>query len=358
MAKPPLKFVQAFVDRHGHARYYFRRAGFKRVALPGLLGSPVFMSAYMDAMAGQAPQPTIIERAALPGTINALAVSYQSSAAYRSMKASTQAVYRNIIDRFREKHGDKRVDKLQRQHIVAMMAARADKPGGANNFRKAMRAMLKHAVDIGMRPDDPTQNVRAMPLKSDGFHSWTEEEIAQFEAFHPIGSKARLAFGLFLCTGQRRSDVVKMGRQHIRDGLIHVKQVKTGAELWIPVCEELQEIIAASSVGQMTFLVTEYGKPFSAPGFTNWFRDQCNKAGLKHCSAHGLRKACARRLADALCTEHEIAAITGHTSLREVVRYTRGADQKRLAISAMQKMKTGTEVSTPDQGLTIRAKIS
>jgi len=130
-----------------------------------------------------------------------------------------------------------------------------------------------------------------------------------------------------------------MGRQHIRNGMLHVKQAKTGAELWIPVTPELQQIIDASPVNQLTFITTELGKPFHSNGFSNWFRLKCDEAGLHHCSAHGLRKACARRLADALCTQHEIAAITGHASLKEVVRYTKGSNQRLLAISAMQKMR-------------------
>jgi integrase len=88
----------------------------------------------------------------------------------------------------------------------------------------------------------------------------------------------------------------------------------------------------------MTFLTTAFGKPFTAAGFGNWFRDQCNAAGLRHCSAHGLRKAAARRLAEAGCTEHEIAAITGHASLREVQRYTKAANRTKLAVAAMKKV--------------------
>jgi integrase len=181
-----------------------------------------------------------------------------------------------------------------------------------------------------------------LDTKSDGFHSWTDVEIAQFEAKHPVGSRARLAHALLLYTGQRRSDVVRMGRQHIRDGLLTVRQQKTGAELTIPVNAVLQAILAETPQDNLTFLITQFGKPFAAAGFGNWFREQCDSAGLPHCSAHGLRKAAARRLAEAGCTEHEIAAITGHASLREVARYTKAADQKRLAVRAMDKVKSRT----------------
>jgi integrase len=92
----------------------------------------------------------------------------------------------------------------------------------------------------------------------------------------------------------------------------------------------------------MTFLVTEIGKSFTAAGLGNWFREQCDMANLRHRSAHGLRKAAARRLAEAGCTEHEIAAITGHAHLREISRYTKAADQKRLAVAAMEKARSSS----------------
>jgi len=346
------KFVHGFLDRHGKPRFYFRRPGFKQFPLPGLPWSPEFMRAYEEALAGQ---PLLIgSERVKPGTIRALAVSYYNSVAFRSMKPSTQSVYRNIIERFcREtdkegrEYGDKRAATLQREHVVKLMAARAQKTGRANGLRKAVRAMMKHAVEIGLRADDPTRDVRAIRVKSDGFHSWTDAEIAQFENRHPIGSRARLALALLLYTGQRRSDVVRMGRQHIRDSVLHIRQQKTGAELAIPVHPDLAAIVAETPADHLTFLTTQFGQSFKTTGFGNWFREQCDVAGLKHCSAHGLRKAAARRLAEAGCTEHEIAAITGHASLREVSRYTKAADQKRLAAAAMEKVKARTSSGKP-----------
>jgi integrase len=338
MKKP--KFVHSFFDSRDKPRNVFRRPGFKQVTLPGLPWSPEFMAAYEAAMAGQSPQETAAIRAGLPGTIRALAVSYFNSIAFRSMKASTQQARRNIIERLCAEHGDKRTAAMQREHVVKLMAARADKPDSANGLRKVLRAMMQHAVEIGLRKDDPTRDVRAIHVKSDGFHSWTDAEIVQFEKRHEIGTRARLAFALLLYTGQRRSDVVCMGRQHVRDGAITVRQMKTGAALQIPIHAALAAIIAETPSDHLTYLTTQFGQPFTAAGFGNWFRERCDEAGLSHCSAHGLRKAAARRLAEAGCTEHEIAAITGHASLREIARYTKAADQIRLAVSAMNKVRT------------------
>ncbi len=86
--------------------------------------------------------------------------------------------------------------------------------------------------------------------------------------------------------------------------------------------------------------MTEQGSPFTPAGFGNWFRERCNEAGLPHCSAHGLRKACARRMAEAGCTPHEIKAITGHKTDGEVRRYTAKSDQMHLAKSALAKLQS------------------
>jgi integrase len=334
-----LKYVQQWLDtRNGQPRYYFRRPGFKRVPLPGSPYSAEFEAAYREAMAGQ-PAPVTGGREILPGTFNALAVSFLTSARFSKRAPSTQSVYRNVIDRLRVEAGDNRVALLEPKHVVGMMAARADKPESANLLRKVLRALMRHAIEIGMRQTDPTREVpRAIGNKSDGFHSWTDDEIAQFEAKHPIGTKARLAQALLVYTGQRRSDVVRMGPRDIRNGTLHIKQEKTRAELRIPVLPELQKIIAASPVGLTTFLVDGSGKPYKRKHFGRLFREYCDKAELHHCNTHGLRKAAARRFAEAGCTEHEIAAWTGHASLREVRRYTKAVDQERLAIVAAQKL--------------------
>jgi integrase len=257
MRRPP-KYVHGFIDRHGRPRFYFRRAGFKKIPLPGLPWSPAFMEAYETALAGQPLQ--IGSARTRPGTVRALAVSYFNSPDFRSLRPSSQAIYRGIIDRFCTQYGDNRIANLKREHVVKLMAARAQRPVAANNLRKVLRAMMRHAVEIGLRADDPTRDVRAIRVKSDGFHSWNDDEIAQFEKRHPIGSLGRLALALLLNTGQRRSDVVRMGPQHIRDGVLGVRQQKTGIELAIPVHSTLAAVIAETPTYHLTFLTNRFGR--------------------------------------------------------------------------------------------------
>jgi integrase len=271
----------------------------------------------------------------IPGSVDALCVAYYRSPDFLRLKTSTQAVRRNIIDKFRAAHGTKPVRGLRRAHVAEIIGAKAATPEAANNLRKVLRVILNYAVSIDMIAANPTIGVAKYQTRSDGYHTWTEDEIAKFEAVHAVGTRARLALALLLYTAQRRSDVVHMGRQHVPAGAIAVRQDKTGTALMIPMHPELARALASVPRTNMTFLTTERGAPFTSAGFGNWFRDQCDAAGLPQCSAHGLRKAAATRLANAGCSANQIAAITGHKSLGEIAHYTRAADQQRLARQAL-----------------------
>src|SRR6516225_6612767 len=220
MRRPP-KYVQGFVDRHGRPRFYFRRAGFKSMPLPGLPWSPAFMEVYQRAMGAQ-PKLIGTDRVK-PRSIKALAIVYYDSAAFKALKPITQGVYRNIIERFcRETdgdgspNGDKSVVTMMSRNVEELMEARKAKPDSANGLRKVLREMMKVAVKLEWRNTDPTLGVKKIKSKKlGGFHRWTDSEITQFEARHPVGTKARLAMALGLYTGQARQDVIAMGEQYI-----------------------------------------------------------------------------------------------------------------------------------------------
>jgi site-specific recombinase XerD len=213
----------------------------------------------------------------------------------------------------------------------------------ANKRLKSLKALFAFASEANLVQNDPTIGVRKIRYVSSGHHRWTEGEIGQFEQCHPIGTRARLALDLIRYTTGRREDAVRLGPQHIRDGRVVFRQAKlehrNPVDLDIPAHPELLASIAAAPSGHLTFLTTAYGKPFTPAGFGNWFRDRCNEAGLPHCSAHGLRKATATALAEGGATPHEIMAVTGHRSIAEAQRYTEEAQRKRLATSAMEKLR-------------------
>lgn len=349
------RFCSEFADRHGKIHVRFRRKGQASYYFKAMAWTPEFMQEYqacLDGDAAPAIQPGI--NRSKPGTFSALIAAYYASPEFMGLRSSTQNTYRGIIERFRAQHGDKRVASIERKHIKAIIGGLHATPAAANNLLARLKTLMAFAVDLGMRPDDPTIRIRGYGAKGDGFHTWAETEIAAFEARHPIGSKARLALALMLFTGQRRSDVVTMGRQHVTGGRIMVRQQKTDSRLEIPVHPVLQAVMGATPRENMTFLVTSFGRPFTPAGFGNWFRERCNEAGLPQCSAHGLRKAAARRLAEAGCSNQAIKAVTGHKTDREVTRYTAAADQARLADQAMALtygMDGERKLSNPAEGL-------
>jgi integrase len=331
-----LQYVQTFNAR-GRRYSYFRKPGSARIRL-GLPGSTELMSAYQAAL-DAAPRIEVGATLTVPDTLSALVVAYYTSADFQDLGSTTQQIRRYLIERLRGDFGKYPVKLLEAKHINATLT-RITKPHMRKQWLKMLRGLMAYAVRIGMRIDDPTADFKIKQRQSDGIVTWGESEIEAFRNHHPLGSRARLALELLLDTVQRRGDVVRMGRQHIRGDLIHVTQQKTGAKLRLPLLPELMAAIDATPSGHLTFLTTAKGKPFTAAGFGAWFRHQCDAAGLRGYSAHGLRKAGCRRLAEAGCTEKQIAAWSGHRSLAEIARYTKAADEEALARAAMDKMRT------------------
>jgi integrase len=328
MTKLHLKYVQSYRGYH-----YFRRRGSPYVQLPGIPGSVEFMTAYQSALA-TAPVAIGASMRSKPGSVSAAIAEYYGSQSFRALSGGTPAHRRSILERFREQYGDRRLAALPSEFIIALLDTLP--PFVARNWLKALRHFMRWCQSRKLVRMDPTLGVRVKAPKSDGLHTWSADEISQFEAHHPIGSRARLALALGLYTAQRRGDVVRMGPQHLRNGELSVRQAKTSAALVIPVLPELAAIIAATPTGHLTFLVTTTGKSYNPNDFSEQFRRWCDAAGLSpECSFHGLRKAALTRLADAGKTVHQIAAVSGHKSLKEVERYTKAADQKRLAREAL-----------------------
>lgn len=290
------KYTHEFTDHDGNKRYYLRVPGRKRGPLPGLPWSPEFMEARERALNAEWERPQLGASRTVPGTVNAALVSYyQSSAFTAALAKSTQGSRRAILEQFRTEHGDKRIALMHKTALQNILNSKT--PNVARNWRKAFRGLVDHCISLDMIKIDPLVGLKLAKLKkSGGYHTWTEDEIAQYEKRHPSGTKARLALVLLLQTGHARSDVVRMGRQHIKSGKISMRRQKTGVQFDIPLLPELvAELELHPKSQQLAFLTTSFNKPFTAAGFGNWFREQCDEADLSGCAAHGLRKAAAVR---------------------------------------------------------------
>lgn len=354
-----LRYVVEDTDRHGNVRLYFRKPGQGKVRLRGPIGSPEFLTDYRRA--ANPPKDKAESKAGKPGRIvpkslRWLLVEYLKSAMFKELDPRTQKVRRAILERACEEkgRGEHPYALLLPRHVRKWRDDMMDRPEAANGMVKAVRQLFRYAVTYDLHDTNPADLVEYLDSRNpDGFHSWTLAEIEAFENAHPVGTTARLALALGLYTGQRRADLIQFGRQHVRDGWLIFTQNKNRnrnpVRLEIPIIPELQRIIDATPTGDLTFLISERGRPFTGDGFGNSFRAWSRKAGLADCSVHGLRKAAAARLAELGCTEQEIMSITGHRTSQQVTKYTRAASQKTRAESALRRMsgERGENKSVP-----------
>lgn len=338
--KVSLRYVHEYRDRHGKLRRYFRKPGMAKVRLLGEPGSPEFIAAYNAALGGHVIVPLTGAGRSMPGTVSAAVAAYYHDSGFLALASGTRGARRNILERFRNEHGSKQLVGMERRHVAQTLGRL--KPFAARNWLKALRGLMQFAVATGLRADDPTVGFKPVRVRAGTIHTWTEDEIAIFERYHAVGTRGRLSMSLLLYTAARRGDAVKIGPQHIRAGRLGYRQQKTGRAMAIPVHPELSRILAATPSEHLTFLVTPQGAPYSAGGFGHAMRKWCDEAGLPQCSSHGLRKAQARRLAEAGCSAHEIASITGHKTLAEVQRYADAANQAMLADAAISRTSIGS----------------
>lgn len=367
-----LKYVISERDRYGNLRFYYRRKPAPRIRIRATPGTPEFLDAYRLAEQGKSADPAKADLAARSpaiekGTLRHLVQIYRGSPEFKSLDARTQRVRSGILDRLcaaggdagKKPYGARSAIGMEPRHIRMIRDENADRPEAANGIVKALRQVFAYAIEVeqpGIR-SNPARDVPYLQSSGDGHHAWTLAEVEQFEATHPIGSRARLALAALLYTGQRRSDIVAFGEHLISiedveieiDGEPEIVQQewltfrqfkgrkKKPIDLSIPIIPAFREIIDATPGSGKAWLLTEFGRPFTANGFGNWFAERCAEAGVPG-RAHGLRKATAARLAELQCTDREIMAITGHTTSKEIDRYTRSARQKVLAASAMGRL--------------------
>ncbi|MBS0269482.1 MAG: tyrosine-type recombinase/integrase [Proteobacteria bacterium] len=343
------RYLHTFPDRHGKPRAYYNKPGRRKVPLPLPLYTEEFWIAYHKAEAGAETPKSAGEVRSVSGSVADLIARYFDSPEFASLADSSRRNFRRQLERFREKHGHRSVKLLDRATVKTIIGNMRDKPNAANKLLDRLKVLLNFAVDIELIKASPAAGMKGFKVVSEGFHTWSEDEIGRYLERHPEGSKARLAMALMLFTGQRRSDAVRMGWQHVKGDMIGIRQRKTHKLLWIPLHPALKAILDQTPRTNMTFLLTEYGKPFTGNGFGNKMREWCDQAGLPECSSHGLRKAMATRLAEAGATTEQIKAVTGHETDAEVSRYTKAASQKKLAGSAMLLIESepGTKSANP-----------
>ena len=280
--------------------------------------------------------------AAAPGSLRWLVQRYYGCPEFLGLHESTRAKRRAILDHICREHGTKPFARMETKHVrLQIRDPKSATPEAANGRVKALRQVFKWAVEVGYAVANPARDVPMLASNNpDGFHTWTREEVRQYEARHPSGTKARLALAMLLYTGVRISDVILLGPQMELDGALCFTEQKNRAKKpklrEVPILLALRAELDANPSGHLAYLVTEWGRPYASPkAFGLWFKRQCVAAGLPHCTAHGLRKAGATFAAEQGATENQLMAIYGWDSPKQAALYTKAANRKRLVKDAI-----------------------
>ena len=359
--KPP-RGLRAEITRHGTAIWVYRAPGVYH-QMKSSPGSVAFWQEYTDASRGlrvAAPaQPGLLPSD--PNSFAWLVERFLSSSTHLQKEEATRKARKNvlmrIVNRDDGKVGASAFRDITEKDIRSLRDKIATDDGKvpmedvgkevdgvvlgkaamANGTVAILRVLFSWAVDVAQIPGldrNPCLGVKAFEYAGGTNYVWTDDDIARFEAAYPLGTRERLAFALMLYTGQRSGDIVRMGRQHIRDGWLTIIARKTrkhkSEAAQVPVLDVLAETIAASPTGDLTFLVGENGAPLSVSRFGTWFRAACDKIGLPECTPHGLRHAGATRLASRGADVATFQCIYGW-SLAMIERYTRKATRRHSA---------------------------
>ena len=337
-------------DRHGKLRYRLRRTIKGRridAYLPGVIGSTEFRAAYEEACEGT----RIGSQRAKAGTISLLVEVYLGSAAFHNLAASTKAEKRMRLDWIKRVIGEARYAVVQPRHVEELMAKK-DGAHAANRLRKDLSQLYRVAAkNFGFAGQNPAALADSYKINVDGFHSWTDGEITAYREAHLTGTMARLALEIFLGTGAARQDAAALTRANIRGGGLHYRRGKTGQAVAVPILGELARELSLAPSDRLVLLANRNGKPMNSRSLGRAFAAWCAEAGLSDkCRAHGLRKAGARRLAEAGATEHQIMAFLGHANPAMAARYTAAANRGAMAAAGVAKLEAigGTDLSNLD----------
>jgi len=326
-------------NRKGAAVWYVRNGHGRRTRINATYGTPAFEAEYRAAIEKDALQAA--PRAAR-GTLGWLWMLYRQTRTWSDLAPATRKQRERIMTGVLATGGDVPLSSVTRAAVKAGVERR--KAFAARHFVDTLRGMFKWALAAEHVADDPTAGLAVAKPKGRGFPEWTEEELDRYVARWPLGTRERVMWGVFCFTGLRRGDAARLGKQHIRNGVIAIDTEKTGTRVTIPVLPELAEILAAGPLGELSIIANRHGQPMHKEVLGNLFRKACRQAGVNK-SAHGIRKAAATRAAENGATVAALEAIFGWEGGRMAALYTKAADRRRLAAEHMGKLsKTGTSI--------------
>jgi integrase len=363
MPKPKYWGVELNRNRHGRPRWYFRAERDEpRVRLPNDYGSPTFEAAWRAAVAGQplTASPSLARqgRRTSRGSLGWLVSLYLASSAFLGRRASTQRPRRTMLEKMAVAHGSMDIEDITRAVIQDSMNARRETVHMANAWLTTVSNMFDWATKEDMTHPETgmsapilaanpcefvkrfqTPNKGADDLdEEDGHQTFTDADLDAFEAAYPHGSYERLIYEVLLCTGLRVGDAARVGRQHVKDDVLRLRTEKTRTWIALRVLPRLKHALAVGPKGLDTELawitLKRTGKAMDKNYLGRLFGEACRKIGLDR-SAHGMRKAAARRYIEAGARPEQLKAIFGWETSAMVDKYTKKFNREKVSVRAM-----------------------
>lgn len=355
MPRPRPPHLQRERTRHGRAVWYVRVGKGPRVRVLAEYGTPEFDAAYNAAVIGR---PISAPGKASAGSIQWLIDRYRESAAWTGphLSQATRRQRDNIFHSVTKTNGRDAYSGISASSLTKSRDKRAHTPHQARHFLDAMRGLFRWALAADLVKDDPTTAIdNPKRRKGKGFPIWSEDEVDRYQEQWPLGTRQRVWIDVLLYTGLRRGDAVRLGRQHIRNGVATLTTEKSRGEITvtIPLLPVLQRTLEAGPCGDLAFICGERGTPLTKESFGNMFKDACRQAGIVGKSAHGIRKVGATRAAEAGATAWELDALFGWKGQRTSAIYTEDANRKRLGLQAAGKLIRNDAGTSPPAPLEI-----
>jgi integrase len=361
--KPKYWGVEFKPNRHGRPRWYYRPdKKTKRIRLPDAYGSAEFEACWRACVAGQpllaSPSLSRQGRRTSRGSLGWLVSLYLASSAFLDNRASTQRPRRTMLEKLAVAHGSTDIEDITRAVIQDSMNARRDAVHMANAWLTTVSNMFdwatkEHIMDpetgksAPILAENPCAFVKRFqaPKKGaddlddeDGHQTFTDADLDAFEAAYPHGSYERLIYEVLLCTGLRVGDAARAGRQHVKDDVLRLKTEKTHTWVALRVLPRLKHALAVGPKGLDTELawitLKRTGKAMDKNYLGRLFGEACRKIGLDR-SAHGMRKAAARRYIEAGARPEQLKAIFGWETSAMVDKYTKRFNREKVSIRAM-----------------------
>ncbi len=361
MANIDLPYVEKNRSRHKTMRYYLRIGGERVCRLPDDINSEEFAVAYWKArkaaekaLGRHEPVKPLARMTVRPNTFRWLCMAYMTSDAFTCLDESTRTRRRLIMEGIWEERIDLQdpmdtrtfadipISEMDAHNITVLRDRKKAAPFAADERLKVLRQIFETKKDGKQIAPNVARLVKPFKVKSDGHATATSSDLEKFIVHHGKESKAVLAISLLMFTGFRVSDLALVGPQHRQRDILKLRLFKnrnrTPVDIEIAIHPILEGVLNMHPIKGLTYMQTEWAKPYSVKGLGNRIAAWFEQAHLPHLTAHSVRKGLATDQAHNEATDSMLEAMFGWKDGKTSKIYTRNAERARLARQAVAKI--------------------